>query len=292
MRGLPLMLLLVLLSFPLPIHAQGNADTTDVPAIVQAALESAGDPSRTSAEMVTWLTELVQRPLDLNRATAAELTRLPGVSMPLARRVVRRREANGPYASLSELRSVEGFDAATYRAARPFLTIGTIRSDRSDTATGRAGLVQRIEGRFIQRLTRRIDVGRGYRPDTAHTTYAGSPARLYTRLQLSAGRQLSLNLTLEKDPGEAFQWRPRANSYGFDHVATHLVLHHVGPFETLVVGDFGAAFGQGVALSRGFTFSKGRDAVAPPARRGAGLTPYGSTGENRYFPSDEPDIAP
>lgn len=278
------LLILLLAFFFTSVYAQSpRTDTTDVTAAVEAALEATGDADDASVELVEWLTERAQHPIDINRAAAAELARLPGLSMPLARRIVQRRDERGPYASMPELRTVPGMDASSYRAARPFLTIDSHSTDDARSTKGAGPLLNTLNGRFIQRLTRRLDVGPGYADDTTRTTYAGSPARLYTRLHLTARRQLSLNLTLEKDPGEAFRWHPRTSRYGFDHVTAHAALHDVGRLETLVVGDFSAAFGQGLALWRSFALTKGRDGVASVARQGAGLSPYSSTEENHFF---------
>jgi competence protein ComEA len=51
--------------------------------------------------------------VDVNRATAEELTRLPGVVPERARAIVEDRERNGPFASCDELVRVEGFGPAT-----------------------------------------------------------------------------------------------------------------------------------------------------------------------------------
>lgn len=94
---------------------------------------------------------------------------------------------------------------------------------------------------------------------------------------------MQLAFTLDKDPGEAFRWAPATDTYGFDHIAGHLALRNVGRIETLVLGDFTAEFGQGLALWQGLTFGKGRDPVSPLVREGRGLVPFASTSENRAF---------
>lgn len=69
------------------------------------------------ADMVTVTveTEVLQEdltpdftPLNLNTATAAELTQLPGIGEKLAERIVAYREANGPFASVEEIMEVDG----------------------------------------------------------------------------------------------------------------------------------------------------------------------------------------
>ena len=77
-------------------------------------------------------------------------------------------------------------------------------------------LVRSLQFEWLQRAGQRLDLGRGYDDDTTRTTYAGSPDRLYTRLRARAMRHLSVNLTLEKDPGERFVWDPATATYGFD----------------------------------------------------------------------------
>ena len=53
--------------------------------------------------------------LDLNRASAAELQRLPGIGPVGAGRIVEEREANGPYRSVGDLVRVAGFGPSRVR---------------------------------------------------------------------------------------------------------------------------------------------------------------------------------
>ena len=61
--------------------------------------------------------------LDLNRSTAIELTRLPGIGAVLARRIVDAREADGPFSSVDELRRVPGVSARRLEQMRALVTI-------------------------------------------------------------------------------------------------------------------------------------------------------------------------
>ena len=270
--------LVVLGMTPHGLYAQTPVDTTDAAAAVERALEST-DAASTSVELVEWLSDRVTDPLDINTASADDLARLPGLTPLAAQRIVAHREAEGPFASVAALRNVVGLDDRAFDTLRLFITV----HPHSDDLAPQAPWYEELEGRLIQRVTRRIDVGRGYADDTSRTTYAGSPERLYTRLRLQGGRRAQLNLTMEKDPGEAFQWTPGTQTYGFDHLSAHAVLRDVGLVETLVIGDYSAAFGQGVGLWHSFSFSKGRDVIAPAVRRGGGLAPFSSTEENRFF---------
>lgn len=64
------------------------------------------------------------RPLDLNRATVAELARLPGVGPSLARRILEERERRGRFDSLEALRQVMGVGPKKLAALRDLVTVG------------------------------------------------------------------------------------------------------------------------------------------------------------------------
>jgi competence ComEA-like helix-hairpin-helix protein len=61
-------------------------------------------------------------PIDVNRATADELTRLPGVGPALALRIIEAREAR-PFASVDDLQRVRGMGAAKLERLRPLVTV-------------------------------------------------------------------------------------------------------------------------------------------------------------------------
>jgi competence protein ComEA len=61
--------------------------------------------------------------LDLNAATVADLDALPGIGPVLAQRIVDWREANGPFASVDQLREVTGIGEAKYQDLRAKVTV-------------------------------------------------------------------------------------------------------------------------------------------------------------------------
>ena len=62
-------------------------------------------------------------PLDVNRADAAELARLPGVGTGLAQRIVEEREHRGRFDSPEALRYVLGMGPKKLAAIRRFITV-------------------------------------------------------------------------------------------------------------------------------------------------------------------------
>ncbi len=64
------------------------------------------------------------RPLDLNRATVAELARLPGVGPGLAQRIIEERERRGRFESSEALRQVVGVGPKKLGTLRDLVTVG------------------------------------------------------------------------------------------------------------------------------------------------------------------------
>jgi competence protein ComEA len=62
-------------------------------------------------------------PLDLNRATAEELQRLPGVGLKMSARIIAAREEK-PFRTVDDLRRVSGIGAKTLEHLRPWIVVG------------------------------------------------------------------------------------------------------------------------------------------------------------------------
>ena len=275
----------------LPAAAQVPADTlgtsTEAEAQFEALVEDdlAGDPT----ELLELLESLRADPLDVNTATAEELAQVPALGAVLGAAIVRYRAATGPFTSLPGLRQVDGVTADAYLDARAYLTIGPTLDTVARPASGfpAAPSLRTVLGNLrvtgTQRLQRRLDLGVGYEGPDSTRAYLGSPERIYTRVQATYRRQVSVNVTLEKDPGEPFRFDGATNTYGYDYQSAHVALLDAGRIDALVLGDFSAQFGQGLALWRASGFGKGPDATGGPLRSGRGIRPYGSVDENNFF---------
>ena len=291
------LLVVALAVFAVAAQAQVPADTLRAPA---DTLESSpiddqlevlveedllGDPT----ELLELIESLRENPLDVNSATAEELAQVPAFSPLVAAAIVRYRLANGTFASLPELQRVDGITPEIYLAARPFIFNGprietaAVRAPRFPSAPSLSTVLDGLRYTATQRVQRRLDLGEGFEGPDSTRRFLGSPERIYTRVQARYRRQLSVNVTLEKDPGERFRFDGATNTYGYDYLSGHAAILDMGRIDALVVGDFSAEFGQGVALWRASGFGKGPEAVQGPIRSGRGIRPYGSVDENNFF---------
>ena len=95
-----------------------SAGTTQRP----PAPSPAGDPGRTAAR---GLTPQPAQPLDINRASAEELQRLPGIGVVIAARIVAYRDSVGRFGSVEQLEGVRGIGPAMMRRLTPLVRVGS-----------------------------------------------------------------------------------------------------------------------------------------------------------------------
>lgn len=62
--------------------------------------------------------------IDLNRASAAELDKLPGIGPSKAKAIVEYREKQGAFRTIEELKRVKGIGDKTFESLKPFITAG------------------------------------------------------------------------------------------------------------------------------------------------------------------------
>src|SRR5262245_38666463 len=89
------------------------------------ANDSSNEPGRAAAPATPAAETADPRPpLDINRASAAELARLPGVGPGLAERILAERERRGRFESAEALRYVLGMGPKKLAAIRELITVG------------------------------------------------------------------------------------------------------------------------------------------------------------------------
>ncbi len=61
--------------------------------------------------------------LNINRASAEDFEKLPGIGPELARRIVAYREKHGPFRRVEDLLAIEDMGPKKWRAIRPYLRV-------------------------------------------------------------------------------------------------------------------------------------------------------------------------
>lgn len=82
---------------------------------------------------------LQRHSIDLNRATATELERLPGIGPVMAQRIVAHRQLHGPFLTTTQVQDVKGIGPKLYAKLAPYLREPTPQAEISTqpaTSTG------------------------------------------------------------------------------------------------------------------------------------------------------------
>jgi len=101
-------------------HEQRLArESRAAPRARKTAMPKAPRAIRGSAKRAFAATE----PVDLNTAAAAEIARLPGIGIGIARRITDFRDLNGPFDSIDDLADIDGVTERTIDAITPFVVV-------------------------------------------------------------------------------------------------------------------------------------------------------------------------
>ncbi|TVR17029.1 MAG: helix-hairpin-helix domain-containing protein [Balneolaceae bacterium] len=262
--------------FPQTVLAQ-EQDTTrvQVERDLERAIEDI-DPEESDLdleELIEFLENLANNPMNVNRATVDDLMQIPGLNFRLAQNIVRYRTEQAPFTSVEDLGNVSGIGPATLGRIRPYVTIGTGLELGRDLYLNPRFWTNNSRFEAFSRYQQVLQEQEGYtRPDTLGG-YLGSPVKYYQRFRYTSNH-LSLNLTQDKDPGE-----PLTGPTDFDFTSWHFEVRDIGRLQNLVVGDFSVAFGQGLLLWSGGAFGKGRDVIRGPSKNERGVRPFTSAQE-------------
>jgi hypothetical protein len=163
------------------------------------------------AAMQEQVERLLERQIDINRASARELLAIPWLNPFLAYRIAARRDSVGRFGSVEQVRQVPGMTPETFEALRPFLRIGGRRRAWTGSVVSRVGA---------------DSVGGG-------TTGLKS----FNRLELQSSR-VRVGVLTEKDRGEA-------SAFDFLSGGAEISMSRT----RVVLGDFTAGVGQGLVFS-------------------------------------------
>jgi competence ComEA-like helix-hairpin-helix protein len=131
--------LVVLLTLGVGGHLLRAADPDNAPpgATVAALLDPSldGDPAAHRDSSIALARPLAAgERIDIDRAPARELERLPGVGPSLARRIVADRESRGAFGGIEGLDRVAGVGPATLGRLAPHLSFSGVRTENSSGA--------------------------------------------------------------------------------------------------------------------------------------------------------------
>lgn len=220
---------------------------------------------------------LAERRININRATREQLRELGLLDEHQIASILFYIQSFGFMKSPYELLGVYGLDRESIRMLLPYIYF----TDEPTKPQSLREQFRRGKNNIFLRYSQVLEKARGYTPPTATSTtrYVGDRSRLYARYRFNFGTQLSMGLTLEKDPGEKI-W---SKDYkGFNYISGHFYMRNRGPLKALAIGDFEVNLGQGLFLFQGFGLGKGTS-VTKINKTNRQLVPHTSANEYNYF---------
>lgn len=226
-------------------------------------------------------------PINLNVASREDLVELLMLSDVQINELLEYIKKNGELNSLYQLQELTFWDPVTIDNVMPFVVVRSKKDEKSKKKKGLGELLKSGKTEAYFRWIRGIEERAGYAdvPDSvkeqSNSYYWGSPDRLYSRIRYTYGKNLSVGLTMEKDPGEEFFGTTQP--YGFDFYSPHAYYANNNKFiRKVALGDYQMELGQGITMWTGYAFNKTVDAIG--VRKNArGLRPYASVDETRFL---------
>lgn len=254
-----------------PIRAQDPEDI-DLEAFVERLFQFQDEDIQYD-DLYESLLQLYTNPVNLNRASRADLEGLYLFSPLQINDLLQHIETNGKLISIYELQTIESIDLLTIRNILPFVAVQEIEDGRP--------LWEKIRTEpnkyFILRNTRTIERASGFEEGL----FDGDANQLYGRFRVSHKGDYSFGFTFEKDAGEGLNFNDGRN--GFDYYSGHAMLENRAGFDKIILGDFQSQFGQGLVFGAGFAPGKGSETVQTTRRSSTGIKPYTSALESGFF---------
>ena len=260
-------------------YAQVKEPTVD-PSIEQQLENITENSEDVETEDDGYLQELSQyrkNNLNLNTATADQLTALRFVNSLQIESLLKYRNSLGLLINIYELQAIPGWDMETIQKIRPFVTVA-MPSKFGNTIGNR---LRNGDQYFQLRTTQILEKSRGYLLDSsqAKNFYPGSPQRLFIRYRYNYKNQLQYGFAAEKDAGEEFF--KGSQKSGFDYYSGHFFVRDIGIIKSLAIGDYNVNMGQGLTQWMSLAFKKSV-AVTSIKRQASVLRPYSSAGEINF----------
>ncbi len=253
------------------LSAQSDA-TNEVRFSIEKFIENT-EGTADYTDLYDQIENLLKNPININIATFETLLKIPLITPAKANTLIFHRTNYGNFQAIYELQQLEGFDIEYIKLILPFITINEI--DNLKTFSKKE-FWKNGQHELIAMGACKMERAKGYTlPDSNPNAYQGNPIREVMRYKGIFNNHLQLNITTEKDAGEAINFNRLFLSGG-------LLLKDMGKLKTLAIGDYQAAFGQGLTFGSGLAFGKS-PFVLNMMRTQNGLRTYRSLNENEFL---------
>ncbi|MFU8811858.1 MAG: ComEA family DNA-binding protein [Balneolaceae bacterium] len=281
LTSLLMVLGLILLCAPDALFGQAQSDTTrsQVERDIERAIDEL-DPEESDLDLeqlLEFLQDLANNPLNINRASIDDLTLIPGIDLRLAQAIITHRRQTSPFESVDDLLLVRGIGPVTLNRIRPYVSVGSGFERGRDLYLNPSYWTNNSRFEATTRFQRVLQDQEGFQRPDSLGGFVGNPVNYYQRFRYTTNH-ISATLTQDKDPGE-----PLSGPTDFDFTSWHIALRDNGRLKEFIIGDYSVGFGQGLTLWSGSTFGKGSEVIRTPVKNDRGIRPYTSSQETNAF---------
>jgi hypothetical protein len=256
-------------------YCAANCQEPADPSNVEEQVELAAGASEQSTQNDEWLQQLEEfhkNQIDLNTTSADELSDLLLLQPLQIASFFQYRKLMGRLIDLHELQAIPGWDIQTIKSILPYVKIG------SDDFSGRFWKERITKGEkvLLMRISRTVEISKGFIPTDSGNYYLGSPYKLLFRYNYNYKNLLRFGIVGDKDAGEPLDFNKI--KLGIDFYSLHFFLRKMKWFKAIAFGDYTVNMGQGLLQWQSFAFKKSTSVISCK-RQGETLLPYTSSGE-------------
>ncbi|MEN9400985.1 MAG: hypothetical protein RL632_2088 [Bacteroidota bacterium] len=263
------------------VHSQEKSE------LIQQRIEFIAEQFQSESLDLSYLTEVLtnylEHPLNLNAVEEEELNALLLLSELQINAFLLHRKLFGKFMTIFELQSIDHWDQETIDRLLPFVRVDD-KLDQLHLSFKEALRQGAYEATLRYQTIPQHKLGYDKVSDSvqllSNSYYHGNKDHYYARLRYTYRTNLSVGLTAEKDPGEAF-FRA-AQRYGFDFYSAHAFFNGGKYLKSFALGDYQVQCGQGLNFWSGYAFNKSVDVMAIKKTAQA-LRPYSAVDENRFL---------
>ncbi len=225
---------------------------------------ASSDGEEAALELQLRYEEMLAFPLEINMLTRRQMEECGLLTPFQIESILDYRKEYGDILSLSELSLVDGFGPETIELVRHFFRFSSLQAIASPY----------VEESFSHRFSAKV-----------RKKMKSEGVSFTSKYKIEYGRRISAGLTLDSDAGEKL-----TSYYHPDFTSLHLawspreipIDKKKIRFRKVVIGDYVARFGQGLALWKAFPVSF-FGTPSSLSKRGSAITPYTSTDESNFL---------
>ncbi len=233
-------------------------------------------------DIIDVLQDYKKKPLNLNKATAEDLTQLRLLSNIQINDIIEYRKNSGDFIAVYELQSIPSFYPDIIEKIKPYITV---EEGLDDYNVPLHKMFYKGTNTMYLRMDRILEEKKGYKDpdpedDEVNAPYLGDPNKYVIRFRHQYETRLSWGFTLEKDAGEEFFSGSNKKFPFFDFATGHIFLKDYNKtIKGIALGDFAVNMGQGLIMFDGFGSGKS-SFVMDIKKSGRPLRPYTSIRED------------